>query len=69
MDDEGELREQGRYAIDFDLKDFPIYLQQAQQTQKYVSNGQSGVAGATTHDDIGTTGHIPRNPYFPLVSN
>jgi hypothetical protein len=47
MDDEGELRSQGRYAIDFDLKDFPAYLrqQQAQQTRKQNKETHSEVAG------------------------
>ena len=51
IDDEGELRAQGRYAIDFDLKDFPAYLrqQQAEQTRK-----QDGA-----HSDVAAHGDAP----------
>lgn len=65
MDDEGELRSQGRYAIDFDLKDFPAFLrqQQAQQTQHHTngahSESDSEVAAPTHGANSGMLGDAP----------
>ena len=58
MDDEGELRSQGRYAIDFDLKDFPAFLrqQQALQTQNSTDRAHSEVAAATDGANAGILG-------------
>jgi hypothetical protein len=56
IDDEGELRAQGRYAIDFDLKDFPTYLQkQEEDGHSSESKDTSGDADANGHESTAHT--------------
>ena len=61
IDDEAELRCQGRYAIDFDLKDFPDYLhsQSQQQSGAERSGVRGGEAAAVSGGPAAASGAAP----------